>query len=67
MISHHLTSLAHMLRARPDLAGTIAARIDELAECVGQLERAEVPPHLRDEVRTTEGVVKLDDRRRRPA
>ena len=68
MISNKLKALGAMLRMRPELAPTIAARLDELAECVQQLERAEVPPHLRDEVRTTDGVVKLDDaRRRRPA
>ena len=65
MISHRMTALAHMLRLRPDLAPTIACRLDELAECVRNLEQAEVPPHLRATRETLpSNVQRIDDPRR---
>ena len=68
MISHRMTALAHMLRLRPDLAPTIACRLDELAECVRNLEHTEVPPRLTETRETLPAnVQRIDDRRRRPA
>lgn len=69
MISHRMTALAHMLRLRPDLAPTIACRIEELAECVQALEHAPIPERLTETRETLPGnVQRIDDvRRRRPA
>lgn len=49
MLSTKLLTLAGMLReprANLHLIPTIAARLEELSDCVRHLEHSEIPPHL---------------------
>lgn len=65
MTSNRMHALAAMLRLRPDLADDIAAHLDQLAECVEQVERACIPPHLTTTRETLpDNVQRIDDPRR---
>jgi hypothetical protein len=46
MLSVKLRNLAATLLQRPELAASVAAHLDELADCAAALEQASVPPHL---------------------
>jgi hypothetical protein len=46
VLSQKLRNLATALLLRPELAASVAAHLDELADCAAALEQASVPPHL---------------------
>ena len=46
MLSLKMRNLAAMLLQRPELAASVAAYLDELADCASHLERASIAPQL---------------------
>lgn len=46
MLSVKLRNLATMLQLRPDLAASVAANLDELADCATHIEQASIAPQL---------------------
>jgi hypothetical protein len=46
VLSQKLRNLATALLLRPELAASVAAHLDELADCAAALEQASVAPHV---------------------
>jgi hypothetical protein len=59
VLSVKLRNLAAMLQTRPELASGVAARLEELADCVGHLEHSPIPQHMTAPLPIDGNVVRL--------